>query len=284
MTINRLPTLVSTTWLKQQMCRHSNPSIAGKITLRRSLRILDTSWTPEPEVDGYKTFFKEAHIPSSLYFDLKQVQTSGQKGPGAKFPIPDSNRFQDYVEDLGISNDTHVIAYDRFNSRPSFRTWFLFRLFGHDKVSVLNGGLRQWVTDGYHVTVDEPDVEEGEFEVNFRPHLLRSYDEMLKNVNSQAEQVVDARGRGNFVGENENDGHIPGSKNIPFGSVFNDDGTVKSSSELQKLFDNVGIDLSKPLVSTCQTGMTACAVAAAAHILGKEDVPVYNNCDPCCRL
>ncbi|KAH9509248.1 Acyl-CoA:lysophosphatidylglycerol acyltransferase 1 [Bulinus truncatus] len=270
----KFATLVSTNWLREQiLC-----SARGLPKLTNSLRVLDTSWLPDPDVDGYKQFYQEAHIPTALHFDLKKVSPP-VPGSKVKFQIPDTNVFQDYVENLGISNFTHVVAYDRFNTRPSFRTWFLFRLFGHEKISVLNGGLRQWIMNGFHVTTEEPSVEKGEFKVNFRPNLLRDYDAMAKNVKVQKEQVMDARDSDSFYISDKDDsgGHIPGAINIPFSSLFNEDGTVKSKSDLKKLFENAGIDLSKPLVSSCQTGMTACGLIAAASILGRDDVPLYNG-------
>ncbi|CAL1547983.1 unnamed protein product [Lymnaea stagnalis] len=274
MTVSKLATLVGTQWLREQiLC-----SARGSSKLTNTFRVLDTSWSPEPDVDGYTQFYREAHIATSLHFDLKKVSPPKQ-GSTIKFQIPDSNFFEDYVESLGISNDTHVIAYDRFNSRPSFRTWFLFRLFGHDKVSVLNGGLRKWISDGFHVTTDEPTVEPGEFDALFRPHLLRDYESMAKNVKTQQEQVMDARGHDAFYVSDEDNsgGHIPGAKNIPFSSLFNDDGTVKAEEDLKNLFIKAGVDLSKPLVSSCQTGMTACGLIIAAHLLGRKDIPLYNG-------
>ncbi|KAI8785219.1 thiosulfate sulfurtransferase [Biomphalaria glabrata] len=270
----RISTLVSTNWLREQiLC-----SARGLPKLTNSLRVLDTSWVPDADVDGYKKFYQEAHIPTALHFDLKKVSPP-VSGSNVKFKIPDTNYFQDYVENLGISNSTHVIAYDRFNTRPSFRTWFLFRLFGHDKISVLNGGLRQWIMNGFHVTTEEPSVEKGEFKVNFKSHLLRDYEAMVKIVKSQKEQIMDARGSESFYYSETEDsgGHIPGAKNIPFSSLFNEDGTVKSKNELKKLFDDAGIDLKLPLVSSCLTGMTACGLIAAANILGKDDVSLYNG-------
>ncbi|CAG5134530.1 unnamed protein product [Candidula unifasciata] len=274
MTLSKLTPLVSTIWLKEQILA----SLQNTAKLNNSLRVLDTSWLPDPEVDGYKQFYAQAHIPTALYFDLKKLSSPNETS-AAKFPIPDSNVFKEYVENLGISNNTHVVAYDRLNTRSSFRTWFLFRLFGHDKISVLNGGLRQWLTDGFHVTTEEPTVEKAVFNVNFRKHLLRDFAAVMKNVTSQTEQLMDARPPEMFCvpDKDQPGGHIPGAKNIPFGSLFNEDGTVKSKEDLKKLFTEAGIDLQKPLVSSCQIGMTACGLIAAAYILGREDVPLYNG-------
>lgn len=272
MTVSKLSTLVSTTWLKDQIFRLSS---SGK--LDPNLRVLDTSWAIGQPIDSYKEYYQNAHIPSALYFDLTKIHTKGTPGPGPRYPITDSNVFQDYAQSLGISNHTHVVTYDRFASRDAFRTWFLFRLFGHEKISVLNGGLRRWLMDGSHVTTDEPDVEKGNFKARLRTDLLRNYDDMVKNVSTKTEQVVDGRGPKNVFGTEESDGRIPGSKNIPFNLIFNEDYTVKSHTDLKKLFDTAGVDLNQPLVSSCLTGQVACGLIAAAHLLGKENVALYNG-------
>ncbi|BFZ12464.1 hypothetical protein BsWGS_15505 [Bradybaena similaris] len=274
MTLSKLTPLVSTIWLKEQIFA----ALQNTTKLNNSLRVLDTSWMPEPDVDGYTQFYAQAHIPTALYFDLKKLSFPSETS-AAKFPIPDSNVFKEYVENLGINNSTHIVAYDRLNARSSFRTWFLFRLFGHDKVSVLNGGLRQWLTDGFPVSTEEPAVEKTVFSVNFRKHLLRDFGTVLKNVTSQTEQLMDARPHDMYyiASEDKPGGHIPGAKNIPYGSLFNEDGTLKSKDEIEKLFTGAGIDLQRPLVSSCQTGVTACGLIFAAYVLGQKDVPLYNG-------
>jgi thiosulfate/3-mercaptopyruvate sulfurtransferase len=274
MTLSKFAPLVTTKWLREQIMN----SLRTTNKLSDSHRVLDTSWMPEPEVDGYKQFYLQAHIPTALYFDLKEVSPPSDRST-ATFSIPDPNVFQDYVEHLAISNNTHVIAYDRFNSRSSLRTWFLFRLFGHDKVSVLDGGLKQWVTDGFQVTTEEPVVEKQNFSVNFRKDLLRDFPSVLANIDTKAEQLMDARTSESFYVSNKDSpgGHIPGAHNIPYASLFNEDGTFKSQKDLKELFANAGVDLTKPVVSSCQTGMTACGLIAAAYILGREDVPLYNG-------
>ncbi|XP_059147616.1 thiosulfate sulfurtransferase-like [Physella acuta] len=273
MTIQRVAALVSTSWLKQRLAQ------AGAAS-KGQLRVLDTSWLPEPHVDGYTEFYKKGHIENSYFFDLKKLSKKRPDSP-IDCPIPDSNLFQEYVESFGINNNTHVVAYDSLNSRSSMRTWYLFRLFGHDKVSVLNGGMTQWLKDGNHVTQVEPrPAEKSVFSVNLRSELLKDFKSMMKLVQSQDVQIIDARPAAPGFYTTDDDpsgGHIPGSKNIPFPTLFNEDMTVKSEVELQQLFDAAGVDLTKPVVATCQRGMTACAVALAAHILGKVDVPVYNG-------
>ncbi|XP_067680550.1 thiosulfate sulfurtransferase-like [Haliotis asinina] len=270
MTVIRLGTLVSTNWLREQLAsiQHNTNGI---------LRILDTSWLPKPGIDSYTEFYQKSHIPGSKHFDLNQCV---QPTPLIPRNLPDPKCFTDYVQGLGISSDTHIIAYDRFNTRPSVRTWWLFRLYGHNKISVLDGGLKKWVENGYEVTDEEPEVKRGNFETRLNPNLLRDYDAMVDNVQTKREQIVDARDVPSFMGETDlppeiKSGHIPGARCIPFEDIFNPDGTFKSEKDLKKLFDQAGIDLGKPLVASCLAGLTACGLSTAAHILGKEVVPVY---------
>ncbi|GFS22157.1 sulfurtransferase [Elysia marginata] len=266
MTISKISTLVTTSWLRQQI-----QSAARSATISNKLRVIDTSWMPNTEAGSYREFYQQGHIPTALFFDWAKLSPV-TKDSAIGFPIPDPNVFQDYVEDLGISNHTHVVAYDRFNSRTSFRTWYYFRLFGHNQVSVLDGGLRKWVSDGNHVTTEEIHVEPEEFDVKFQPHLLRDYESMVKNMETEAEQVLDATGA-----KGHRKGHIPGAISIPYDTLFNEDGTMRSAQELKKLFDDAGVSLDREVTSSCLLGLTACGLIAAAHILGKENVPLYNG-------
>ncbi|GFN97096.1 sulfurtransferase [Plakobranchus ocellatus] len=267
MTISKVSTLVTSAWLRQQI----QSTVRNTASVTNNLRVLDSSWVPSPKVDGFKEFFQQGHIPTAVYFDLRTVNPP-KYDASIRYPIPDSNVFEDYVEELGISNHTHVVVYDRLNSRSSFRTWFLFKLFGHSQVSVLNGGLKQWVAEGNQVTTETVEVEPGEFNAEFQPNLLRDRESLIKNIETATEQVIDARDT-----ESYKDGHIPGAKNIPFSSIFNEDGTVQAPSELKQLFVKAGVDPRAPIISSCEAGLTACGIIVAAHILGQENVPLYNG-------
>ncbi|XP_035827753.1 thiosulfate sulfurtransferase-like [Aplysia californica] len=288
MALCRVPALVSSSWLKQRLPAYLSQLGKGASSSPGSgndapLRLLDTSWVPEPDVDGYKEFYSKSHIPGAAHFDLKTLSPKRPDSP-IDCPIPDLKLFREYVESFGITNNTHVIAYDSLNTRPSVRTWFLFRLFGHDQVSILNGGMVQWVKEGNDVTAEEPDASQlrsGEpFNINFRSDLLLDYQAMLKVVDAQSAQLLDSRpGVGGFyiTDDDKSGGHMPGAKSLPFPIVFNKDGTFKSKEDLAALFANNGVDLNQPIVATCQRGMTACALAVAGHVLGVDNIPVYNG-------
>lgn len=224
-------------------------------------------------VDTYTEFYKQGHIPQSVHFDLYRC---APKNPYIFLDIPDVNCFTDYVQSLGVWSDTHVVAYDRFGPRSAYKTWWLFRAFGHRNISVLDGGLRKWLEDGYEVTTDEPKIERSDFVAKLDKNLDRTYEEIILNLKTKREQVMDTRSPNDpSVVEGPNGGMIPGAKHMSFDSLFSEDGTIKSDAELKALFNEAGIDLGQPIVASCLRGITACAGAAAAYILGKDNVPVY---------
>ncbi|XP_060573328.1 thiosulfate sulfurtransferase-like isoform X2 [Ruditapes philippinarum] len=266
MTISRTALVVSTNWLREQLGNNAKNQISKK------LRVLDTSFLKNKEVDTYSTCYLQEHIPQSVYFGLHNCVESTPELPRN---LPDPKCFSQYVQTLGIHPDTHIVAYDRFGPTPAFRAWWLFRLYGHKKVSVLDGGLRKWIADGFETTQDLVTVEPSEFEASLDKSLIRSYDDMVRNTETKKEQVLDARSKDDNTVINKLDGGvIPGAKHIPFEDLFNSDGTFKSETEIKTMFDSAGVNFDAPMVASCFTGMTACGIAAAAYTLGK-DIPIY---------
>ncbi|XP_052765883.1 thiosulfate sulfurtransferase-like [Mya arenaria] len=265
MVLSRIWTVVSTNWLREQ--------IGSQLKASKKLRILDTTFAYDRDVDTYKEGYQLGHIPQSVHFNIFKCT---QSTPEIPVNLPEINCFTDYVQGLGIWPDTHVIAYDRSLPQAAYRTWWMLRLYGHRNVSVLDGGLRKWLEDGYDVTTDEPEIERSDFVAKLDKNLLRSYDDVIRNFETRREQIVDARGeQSKNVTDAEGGGTLKGAKHVDFQQMFAEDGTLKPDAELKALFDRGGVDLGRPIVASCQRGMTACAIAAAAQILGKENVPVY---------
>ncbi|PIK32923.1 putative 3-mercaptopyruvate sulfurtransferase [Apostichopus japonicus] len=223
--------------------------------------------------------YAEKHIPGAMFFDIDKV--SDQTSPYSH-ALPQPWLFSDYACHLGISNDTHVVVYDnhdKFSAFSSPRAWWMLRVFGHQRVSVLEGGLPKWIKEGHPVTSEVMQIDKTEFDVNYQPHLLKKFEDMVQNLSTHSFQVMDARSSERFAGTAEEPsketkgGHIPYSHNIPFTSLFNSETrTFKSPEEMKEIFDSAGIDLNKPLASSCGSGITACIIALGAHIAGKEDV------------
>ncbi|KAL4223489.1 hypothetical protein ACF0H5_016960 [Mactra antiquata] len=267
MSISKVRAVVSTNWLRDQLVSNVRKQAP------RNLRILDTSFTLDREVDTYTECYQKGHIPQSVHFSLfKCVEST----PHILVNLPDENCFTDYVQSLGVWSDTHVIAVDRYGPISSFKTWWLFRAFGHKNISVLDGGLNKWMEDGYEITTEEPEIERSDFVGKLNPRFVKSYADVMGIVASRNVQLVDSRPKTHpSIVDHPDGGVIPESKHVSFPDLFADDGTLKPEPELQTMFDEAGVNLNKPMVATCLRGLTACSVIAAAHVLGKEDVPLY---------
>uniref|UniRef100_A0A3Q3F4M0 Thiosulfate sulfurtransferase n=1 Tax=Labrus bergylta TaxID=56723 RepID=A0A3Q3F4M0_9LABR len=235
--------LVSASWLANMVKRN----LVGP-----GLRILDTSWyLPMMNRDGKKEF-AQSHIPGASFFDIDECSDKTSKFDHS---LPPEQLFADYVGNLGIGNDSHVVVYDAsdYGAFSCTRVWWMFRLFGHPKVSVLNGGFRNWVKEGDPVSGTHHDRS-----------WVKSFEDVTENIRSQQFQVVDVRPHERFLGkepeprEGVDPGHIPGSKCIPFFDFLNDD-----------------VDLNKPICGTCGSGVTACHMVLAAHLCGSPGASVY---------
>ncbi|KAG7506124.1 3-mercaptopyruvate sulfurtransferase-like [Solea senegalensis] len=246
------------------------------------LRILDTSWYLPAWERNPKAEFAQQHIPGSQYFDLDECS---DKSSVFHHMVPTCSHFAQYVGDLGIGNDTHVVVYDTsdFGSYIAPRVWWMFRLFGHNIVSVLDGGMKNWLTDGHPLTSECATPERREFKATLNQSWVKNYEEVLENIRTKQAQVVDTRFAGMFRGiepEHREDilpGHFPGAINMPFTSFIDDSGKELGTPDLAKQFREVGVDLERPLWATCSTGVTACHVALAAHLLGYPGVCIYDG-------
>lgn len=260
-----IPAIVSTKWLQDQIKGNDGP--------RRDLRIMDTTFDRHRIIDAYKDCYLKEHIPHAVFFDLHNCVESTSEIP-RNLPEPES--FTEYVRSLGVWPDTHIIVYDRHDLVPAFRAWWLFRLYGHKNISILDGGFEKWKADGYGTSTEIPEVERSNFVINTNKTLLRTYEDMMNNLNKKTEQILDSRKADDpkMIDLALDGGIIPGSKLIPYTDLFNEDQTIKPAAELKAIFDTATVDMFSPMVVSCNTGMTACCVAAAMQILGRE-IPVY---------
>ncbi|XP_077195733.1 thiosulfate sulfurtransferase [Paroedura picta] len=265
--------LVSNRWLAE--CIRANK-------IGPDLRVLDTSWY-EPEQRDAKKEFRERHIPGASFFDIEECR---DKSSPYEFMLPSEKHFADYVGHLGISNHTHVVVYDgdHLGSFYAPRAWWMFRVFGHRTVSVLNGGFKNWVKEGHPVTSEITQPEPGVFKATLDQSLLKTYEDMVANMTSKRFQMVDSRSEGRFEGtepepgtEVLEPGHIPGCVNMPFFDFLTKEGFEKDTEEIRNMFREKKVDLSKPLLATCRKGVTACHIALAAYLCGKPDVPIYDG-------
>ncbi|KAG9471980.1 thiosulfate sulfurtransferase-like [Eleutherodactylus coqui] len=257
--------------------------LSGALKAKRApaLRVLDTTWYSPGGKDARKEF-AERHIPEASFFDLEQCKN--QQSP-YEMMLPSESKFAKYAGELGICNDSHVVVYDSNNSGMLFapRLWWMFRVFGHNNVSVLDGGLVNWMKQGLPVTSEMAHVTPETLQVTLNRSLLKSFEDIQENISSKRFQLVDARSEARFrgpepkAGEDIEPGHIPGSVNLPFSNFLTKDGYEKPEHEIRQLFEKQGIDLMKPMTATCRRGVTACHLALASFLLGKEDVSIYDG-------
>lgn len=248
------------------------------------LRVLDTSWyLPKLQRDT-RAEFQQAHIPGAAFFDIDQCS---DRSSDLDHMLPSAGQFAQYVGDLGIGNDTHVVVYDTsgFGSYSAPRVWWMFRLFGHSLVSVLDGGMKNWLVDGHPVTSEYSEPRRAEFRAGGTDlgSWVKTYEDVLENITSKQVQVVDARSAGRFRGtepEPRDDtlpGHFPNAISMPFTTFMDASGKELGAEALARLFEEAGVDLKRPFWTTCGSGVTACHVALAAHLLGHPGVCVYDG-------
>ena len=234
-------------------------------------------YMPASGKDGY-AIYKDAHIPEAQYFDLDEIAD-----PLSDLPhmLPSVDDFTHHAQNFGVNSDSLVVVYGQESMvMGPARAWWMFRVFGHEAVCVLNGGLPAWRAAGYELQTLVPSMRRGNFTANYRADLVLHADDMQ----STDAQILDARPPGRFNGTEVEPrpglkrGHIQGSKNLPAGMLVDPDSQkLKSADALRALLDEREIDPNHPIATTCGSGVTACMIAFALHHLGHTDIPVYDG-------
>ena len=259
--------LVSTQWLADRMAA---PDI----------RVVDGSWYLPTEGRDPKTEYAQRHIHDAVFFDIDAISDDTTDLPHM---LPSPETFSSRASALGLGDGVRVVAYDGGNMMAAARVWWMFRAFGHEDVAVLDGGLAKWLAEGRPVD-DEPVIpRERRLTARMNSLLVRDRRQMLANVGGGREQTVDARSAGRFAGEEPEirpgvrGGHIPGSRNLPYSSLLNDDATVRSDDAIRAAFADVGVDPARPVAATCGSGISACFLALALDLIGAREVAVYDG-------
>jgi thiosulfate/3-mercaptopyruvate sulfurtransferase len=260
--------LVSTAWLADHL---TAPDV----------RVVDGSFTLPGVTPTAKERYAERHIPGAVFFDIDDVADEANPLPHM---IPSPAKFSARVRKLGLGDGNRIVVYDINGLSSAGRVWWMFRLFGHKDVAILDGGLPKWLAEGRAVDDKVPMPRERHFTAKLDNTLLRDKDQVLANISRRREQVLDARAAGRFEGtapeprEGLRSGHIPGSLNLPYDRLTDPQTkTIRPAEELEKLFAEAGIDRSKPVVTTCGSGVTACALAFGLHLLGHRDWAIYDG-------
>jgi thiosulfate/3-mercaptopyruvate sulfurtransferase len=260
--------VVATDWLASQL---DNPGLV----------VFDaTKYLPNEARDGRAEYLAE-HIPGARYFDIDMIAD-----PDTDLPhmVPTVGRFAKMMSQLGVSNASTVVFYDQKGLSSAARGWWLMGLFGHDNAAVLDGGLPKWRKEGRPVEIGEPPAPPPrQFTPSLRATRLRGIGDMLGNLQNGAEIVLDARSAGRFKGEAQEpraglpSGHIPGSRNVPYPELLYPDGTFLPAAALRARFAREGIDGTRPVVTSCGSGVSAAFVTLAMVVAGLPPGGLYDG-------
>lgn len=260
--------LVSTDWLAAEL---GKPDLC---ILDASLFLPGTPRDPRAE-------FEAAHIPGAAFMDLPTLNDPDDPTPGM---LPPDTLMTQRAQALGINADSRVIVYDNSPTHSAARGWWMVRLYGLGaSAAILDGGLPKWVAEGRATQSGPATPATGNAIAHRAPGQVRTKADLIANLASHGAQVLDARGAGRFTGEEAEprpgmaSGHIPGSRNLPSAALFNPDNSMKTGNDLRQLLQDAGIDLDRPVITTCGSGVTAAILLAGLEMLGNRDVTLYDG-------
>lgn len=260
--------LVSTEWL----AAHQNDA---------NVKVVDASFKLPGVLPLPKDDYLAAHIPGAVFFDVDAVSDHSNPLPHM---FPTAEQFGRDVGALGISNADTVVVYDSGGWVAAPRAWWMFLSYGHGNVRILNGGLKKWKAEGRAVESGEFKAKPATFKATYDPKRVRSIEQMIANVASKAEQVIDARAVERFEGRAPEprpgirSGHIPGARNVPYNNLFDAaTGVMKSLDDLRKAFSGAGVKLDQPIVTSCGSGVSAGVLTLALYRIGVTDTALYDG-------
>lgn len=260
-------TLVSTQWLEDNL---KDPD----------LRILDASWYLPTQNRDPKAEYDAEHIPGARFFDIDEISDLRSDLPHM---VPPVEKFMSRMRAMGIGDGHQVVAYDGSGLFSAARVWWLFRLMGQTKVAVLDGGLPKWKAEGRKTTDAEPIIRDRHMIVDRQNHMVKDVTQVARASKLDDHAIIDARAPERFRGEAPEpreglrSGHIPNARNVFYKSLLNADGTMKPVEELRTIFEAAGVDLSKPAITTCGSGVTAAVLSLALERIGKTDHSLYDG-------
>ncbi|MDB5452239.1 MAG: Rhodanese domain protein [Caulobacteraceae bacterium] len=259
--------LVSTAWLQDHL---SAPDV----------RIVDGSWHLPTEQRDARAEYRQAHIPGAVFFDIDEICDEQNPLPHM---LPHPVKFSSRMRKLGLGDGSRIVVYDTKGLFSAARVWWMLRVMGHQDVVVLDGGLPKWISEGRPIEDLPPPPRERHFTVRFDSALIRSLEDVGKDISTGKEQVVDARPAGRFEGREPEprpgvrSGHIPGSRSLPWETLLGPDGALLPPDKLAERFKAAGVDPAKPVVTTCGSGVSAAILALALARLGRWRTPVYDG-------
>jgi thiosulfate/3-mercaptopyruvate sulfurtransferase len=259
--------LVSTEWLAEHL---GAPDV----------RIADASWyLPQAGRDA-KAEYRAAHIPGAVFFDIDELSDEKSSLPHMLPPAP---KFASHMRRLGLGDGNFIVVYDGAGIYSAPRAWWMLRAMGHEEVAVLDGGFPKWKREGRPIEDLIPQPHPRHFTPRPNNALVRSFAQVMENLSHAREQIVDQRSSPRFAGKEAEPrpgvrpGHIPGSLNVPYSELSNDQGMLKAREELLRVFSRSGVDLSRPSVTSCGSGITAAIGMLALQVAGARDVALYDG-------
>jgi thiosulfate/3-mercaptopyruvate sulfurtransferase len=259
--------LVSTKWLAKRL---ENAEV----------RVLDASWYLPGMNRNPIIEYEKRHIPNARFFDIDDISDNRSELPHM---VPPIEKFMSKVRKLGVGDGHQVIVYDGSGMFSAARVWWLFKMMGHKNIAVLNGGLPKWISDGFPVNDKPPIIRDRHMMVDQISSYVRDVTQVAAASKLGDHEIVDARSPGRFRGE-ENEpreglrrGHIPNSKNVFFKSLLNEDQTFKNTTELKRVFYSAGVDMTKPVITTCGSGVSAAVLNLGLELIGKTDHSLYDG-------
>jgi thiosulfate/3-mercaptopyruvate sulfurtransferase len=245
------------------------------------VKVIDATFKLPGVLPLPKDDYLAAHLPGAVFFDVDAVSDHSNPLPHM---FPSAEQFGRDVGALGISNDDAVVVYDSGGWVAAPRAWWMFLSYGHSNVRVLNGGLKKWRAEGRPVESGEVKAKPAAFKAVYDARRVRSMEQMVANVGSKAEQVIDARAADRFEGRAAEprpgirSGHIPGSRNVPYSQLFDAaTGAMKPLEDLRKAFTGAGVKLDAPIVTSCGSGVSAGVLTLALYRLGVTDSALYDG-------
>lgn len=245
------------------------------------VRVVDATWFMPGSAQTGREAWAARHIPGARHFDIDDIADTSS---GLPHMLPPPEKFASRARKLGLGDGHRIICYDQNNYFASARAWWMFRVMGHGDAAVLDGGFAAWTRMGGEVEDLPPAVSaDRHFTVRHRGDLVRDREQVLQASQRGASQIVDARSPERFRGEVEEPrpglrrGRLPGSLNVPYASVIAPDGRMKSGDEISEVFRAAGIDLARPIINTCGSGVSAAVLALAQAIAGQDMSAVYDG-------